>query len=151
MTTTLTWSRKLLENLGTYYRVTPGLIDKSMILLDLIIEEVIRSDLQNNKIMNYNQSDKRGTFACLSCQNCTAIIKGPTVNHPMNGHPIHIRGQHTCNGSNVVYLLKCPCGKWYIGQTTRALKVRLNMHRSSIMVYQDKSAKKKRGLTVSRT
>lgn len=78
------------------------------------------------------------TNACMSCQNCNAIIKGLTLNHPTQGYPIQHRGQYTCNSSNVAYLIKFPCGKCYVEQTSQAIKVRLNEHRSSIKQFQSK-------------
>lgn len=59
--------------------------------------------------------------------------------------PTEVKEQYTCNSSNVIYALKCPCGKMYIGQTSRMTKIRLNEHRSAIRTYQEKieSDKKK--------
>ncbi|OCT90662.1 hypothetical protein XELAEV_18019279mg [Xenopus laevis] len=39
---------------------------------------------------------------------------------------------HTCMSTNVIYLLKCPCGSAYVGKTNRMVRVRLNEHRSAI-------------------
>lgn len=58
-----------------------------------------------------------------------AIIKGPSVDHPTKGYPIYVKRQYTCNSTNVIYMLKCPCGKCYVSQTTRAIKFRLNEHK----------------------
>lgn len=79
----------------------------------------------------------------MSCQHCSAIIKGPTVNHSTQGHSIQIKGQYTCNSANVVYMLKCSCGQCYTGQTSRAIKVRLNKHKSNIRTYQNKSTEER--------
>lgn len=98
----------------------------------------MRADIQKKAIQKKIKTTKQGMFACMSCQNCTSIIKGKVVQHPMKGHNIKIRGYHTCNSHNVVYCLKCPCGKAYVGQTTRQIKVRLNEHRSSISLYHSK-------------
>lgn len=93
-----------------------------------ISNHLIRSDLKKDTIRHTNKDDKKGTFPCLSCQNCSAIIKGTVVHHPTRGHPIKIKDQHNCNSQNVIYLLKCPCGKYYVGQTSRAIKIRINEH-----------------------
>ncbi|OCT81575.1 hypothetical protein XELAEV_18028398mg [Xenopus laevis] len=38
----------------------------------------------------------------------------------------------TRNTSSVVYLLKCPCGNIYIGQTSRCVKERIKEHKGNI-------------------
>lgn len=63
------------------------------------------------------------------------MIKEPGINHPTKGHLIQLKGQYTCNSNAVIYFLKCPCGKYYVGQTSRAVKIRINEHRSSIRTY----------------
>ena len=50
-----------------------------------------------------------------------------------------IRGTITCSTSNVIYLLTCPCGLAYVGQTSRALKTRISEHRSNIRTKNPKS------------
>ena len=37
-----------------------------------------------------------------------------------------------CNSTNVIYMLTCPYGKAYIGQTKRCLKVRISEHKTAI-------------------
>ena len=57
--------------------------------------------------------------------------------YPLNGDTVYetnlpILHTATCDSSNVVYLIKCPCGLAYIGQTTRKLKIRISEHKSNI-------------------
>lgn len=73
---------------------------------------------------------KKGTFTCLNCQNCSSKIKGDQICHSRKGYKIPIQGYYTCNSENVIYQLKCPCGKSYIGQTSHSIKIRLNEHKS---------------------
>lgn len=54
----------------------------------------------------------------------------------MKGYNIALEGYNTCNSSGVIYMIKCPCGKAYIGQTSRSIKIRLTEHRSSIRTYR---------------
>ncbi|OCT97484.1 hypothetical protein XELAEV_18009711mg, partial [Xenopus laevis] len=60
---------------------------------------------------------KKGTFPCLRCLCCSTVIKGDSISHPMRG---------------VIYLLKCPCGQVYVGQTVRPVKDRIKEHKSDI-------------------
>lgn len=80
-------------------------------------DQLVWADVQKGNIKGLRAyTDKRGTFACLSCQICTSIIKGDTVHHPMRRHAIKIKGYYTCNSPNVIYGLKCPCGQMYVGK-----------------------------------
>lgn len=102
-------------------------------------DQLVRTDVQKREVKGLRaHTDRRGTHACLSCQNCTSIIKGDVVHHPMQGQAIKIKGFYTCSSPNVIYGLKCPCGQMYVGQITRQVKVRINEHRSSIRLYKTK-------------
>ncbi|XP_041417760.1 uncharacterized protein LOC121393382 [Xenopus laevis] len=79
---------------------------------------------------------KKGTFACLNCVCCASIIKGDRVNHPLYGTPLFLKNYATCDTCNVVYLLKCPCGMAYVGQTARQIKIRIKEHRGYIRNYK---------------
>lgn len=104
---------------------------------------LIRADIIQPKKTKqmFLQTNKKGTYACLSCQHCSAITKGEFVVHPLRGNQIPLKGYYTCNTKNVIYALKCPCGKLYIGQTSRAIKLRLNEHKSNIKRYSQKTIK----------
>lgn len=83
---------------------------------------LVRSDIASrNKVVNLRKIRIRETRVHHNCQNCTAIIKGATVSSPMKGFWVSIKGCHACNG-NVIYMLKCPCGKTYISQTSRNIR-----------------------------
>ncbi|OCT82775.1 hypothetical protein XELAEV_18025309mg, partial [Xenopus laevis] len=77
----------------------------------------------------------------------TPLIKGGTYGptppqdkrsdtpHPKESVcPIYAKphGHFTCETKFVIYMLKCPCGLAYIGQTIRAAKERVKEHRSNI-------------------
>ncbi|CAJ0920813.1 unnamed protein product [Ranitomeya imitator] len=77
-------------------------------------------------------TDRRGTFPCLSCACCSNIIKGDKITHPHSGKYYNIKGFYTCDTNYVVYLLKCPCGLLYVGETTQHLRDRIASHKSTI-------------------
>ncbi|XP_041420362.1 uncharacterized protein LOC121394192 [Xenopus laevis] len=79
---------------------------------------------------------KKGTYACLNCICCSSIIKGDTVNHPTKGNIIRLKDFCTCETKNVIYMLKCPCGLAYVGQTSRSVKERIKEHRGNIRNYK---------------
>ncbi|OCT65637.1 hypothetical protein XELAEV_18041878mg [Xenopus laevis] len=62
---------------------------------------------------------QKGAYPCLSCQCCSSIIKDNKMNHPSKGFEIKLNDFATCNTTGVIYMLKCPCGKAYVGKTKR--------------------------------
>ncbi|XP_041430822.1 uncharacterized protein LOC121397687 [Xenopus laevis] len=75
---------------------------------------------------------KMGTFACLNCVCCASIIKGDSIDHPTQGTKIRLHDYATCDSKGVIYMLKCPCGLVYVGQTTRSIKTRIKEHKGDI-------------------
>lgn len=73
-----------------------------------------------------------GTYPCLSCGCCNSIIKGENVVHPSKGHNIKLQHFATCKTTGVIYMLKCPCGKAYVGKTKREVRKRIGEHKRSI-------------------
>ncbi|OCT88361.1 hypothetical protein XELAEV_18016991mg, partial [Xenopus laevis] len=71
----------------------------------------------------------------MGCVCCSSIIKGETVRVT----PIKIKHYATCDTENVIYLLKCPCGKGNVGQTSRSIKTRIKEHRGKIRNYKQGS------------
>ncbi|CAJ0945056.1 unnamed protein product, partial [Ranitomeya imitator] len=63
---------------------------------------------------------------------CNNVTRGSTFYHPHNGKQYNIKGYFTCDTSFVVYLIKCPCGLCYIGETTQPIKDRISKHKSTI-------------------
>lgn len=53
----------------------------------------------------------------------------------MEEYNVPLRGYYTCKIEVVIYLLKCPCSKSYVGQTNRMIKTRLNEHKSNLRLY----------------
>ncbi|CAJ0941361.1 unnamed protein product [Ranitomeya imitator] len=75
---------------------------------------------------------KKDTFPCLNCNQCSNVLKGDTFYHPHTGRQYNIDNFFTCNSNFVVYLIKCPCGLLYMGETTQAIKDRISKHKSTI-------------------
>lgn len=84
--------------------------------------QLIKSDIREPKINLLSSTTKKGTYPCLGCSNYSSVIKGENIHHPTQGYKIPARGYYTCNSACVVYLLKCPCGRAYVGQTSRPIK-----------------------------
>ncbi|CAJ0954261.1 unnamed protein product [Ranitomeya imitator] len=100
-----------------------------------IRDKVVRADLgsqktaQNRTLTGHSRT---GTFPCLSCRCCSNVIKGNEVVHPRTGKSYPIKEHYTCDTNYVVYIIKCPCGLLYVGETTQAIKDRISSHKSTI-------------------
>ncbi|OCT82311.1 hypothetical protein XELAEV_18024832mg [Xenopus laevis] len=66
---------------------------------------------------------------CLNCVCCSSIIKGDKVLYPTKGNNMQLNSYATCVSEYVVYMLKCPCGIVYVGQTIRKVKGRIKEHK----------------------
>ncbi|XP_078512251.1 uncharacterized protein LOC144771879 [Lissotriton helveticus] len=82
----------------------------------------------------------KGMSKCLNCIHCNNVISGNTLMHPSKGHKIDLQYTGTCDTKNVIYAIKCPCGKIYVGQTERKIKIRISEHKSNIRTKYLKSA-----------
>lgn len=67
-----------------------------------------------------------GSYPCLNCINCRMIVKGDTFIHPSNNLRIQLKHYLTCTADWVIYILWCPCGLVYVGETTWDLKTKFN-------------------------
>ncbi|CAJ0953503.1 unnamed protein product [Ranitomeya imitator] len=73
-----------------------------------------------------------GNFPCLGCACCNNMLKGAYFYHPHTGKKYEIRKRYTCKSNFVVYVLSCPCGLYYVGETTMEIKARISKHKSTI-------------------
>lgn len=96
---------------------------------------VTRSDIKNKEKPRKLFLTKKGTYPCMNCCHCSAVIKGDVLYHPTQGYKIPIKGSFTCQSKNVIYVIKCPCGLPYVGQTSRSIKTRISEHKSTIRAF----------------
>lgn len=73
----------------------------------------------------------KGTLPCLNCAHCSSVSKGEYFTHTHTGKQYPINGFYTCNSDFVVYIIKCPCGHLYVGETTQRVKNRISKHKST--------------------
>ncbi|OCT55870.1 hypothetical protein XELAEV_18002621mg, partial [Xenopus laevis] len=67
-------------------------------------------------------------------RDCRFVLVGPDFDHPHRDQKYQIRGYNMCDTNFVVYMLVCPCGLVYVGETTQKVKDRFSQHRSTIHV-----------------
>ncbi|CAJ0936759.1 unnamed protein product [Ranitomeya imitator] len=69
-----------------------------------------------------------GFFPCGRCKACANCVKAKKFTNFDGSRSYEIRGFLSCASKGVIYHSTCPCGKIYIGLTTRELKIRVREH-----------------------
>ncbi|KAL2102084.1 hypothetical protein ACEWY4_003845 [Coilia grayii] len=118
-------------NLGDTFKNPPRIVYKrGKNLRDMLVHSDLPPLMKPPKSVLAPIPD--GNRKCGSCAQCNYTYKCITYKHPHTGKSIPIKGIITCNTRSVIYLITCPCGKSYVGKTSRELKVRIAEHRSTI-------------------
>ncbi|CAJ0967219.1 unnamed protein product [Ranitomeya imitator] len=100
-----------------------------------IKDNLVRADIgptHSGPTQRFLANPKTGTFPCLSCNQCNNVLRGNTIHHPHTGKRYPIKNFFTCDTNYAVYLIKCPCGLLYVGETTQSVKSRISKHKSTI-------------------
>ncbi|XP_073497333.1 uncharacterized protein [Phyllobates terribilis] len=100
-----------------------------------IRDHLIKADVGSTHIGPIQRTlatPRRGTFPCLGCLQCSNVTKGDTFTHPLSGKRFPIKEYFSCDSTYVVYLIKCPCGLGYVGETTQHIRDRISQHKSTI-------------------
>ncbi|CAJ0964297.1 unnamed protein product [Ranitomeya imitator] len=75
----------------------------------------------------------KGSFPCGDCNVCSFMI--PTRNiffNPVDSSTHRLKHYINCKTRDVIYVIICPCGKPYVGQTSQELRKRIQKHMSTI-------------------
>ncbi|XP_073417787.1 uncharacterized protein [Dendrobates tinctorius] len=87
----------------------------------------LRDTLVHSHFEPRKEKSKSGTpgfFPCGLCKGCRNHVKSVSFSNHDGSRTFDIRKHLSCNSPGVIYHAKCPCGKIYIGMTTRELKFR---------------------------
>lgn len=71
-------------------------------------------------------SQWEGCYPCLHCNNSRHMVKGETFVHPTTGIRFYYYFFLSCCSDFVIYILSCPCGLLYIGETSMECRIRIN-------------------------
>lgn len=103
---------------------------RSANLKDRLVKSCVPGPMKGQQ--RYIGKPKLGGFPCLNCISCPLMQKGDTFTHPHTLEKFKINQYLTCTTDWVVYVLWCPCGLLYVGETKNDFKTRLNNHCYSI-------------------
>lgn len=81
---------------------------------------------------NWIAQEVHRNYKCARCTHCSHTHNTKVFSHPQTGEKYKIKEFINCMSTHVVYMLKCPCGMIYIGQTKRNLKLRIAKHKAAI-------------------
>ncbi|CAJ0952190.1 unnamed protein product [Ranitomeya imitator] len=80
-----------------------------------------------------SKGPKWGFFPCNDCIACPNMQKASGFESSDGTKNFTITQHITCNSIGVIYYAKCPCGKIYVGLTSRPLRLRVREHVRDIL------------------
>lgn len=111
------------ERLKRAFPSSPGVVyRRSRNLRDTLVKSAINAPPPNSACR-----------PCLKprCLVCNAMQETSRATSTQSKFSVNIRGNLTCDSSNVIYLLECSvCNLQYIGQTETPFRIRFNNHRA---------------------
>ncbi|OCT95184.1 hypothetical protein XELAEV_18012869mg [Xenopus laevis] len=100
-------------------------------LKDLLVRTDFRG-IKTTETFWLAQNKKLGCYKCPNCVTCRSLLTGPDFPHQHTGKRIKIRERLSCTSTYIVYIISCPCGKYYVGKTCTTLRERISNHRAGI-------------------
>lgn len=97
-----------------------------------IRDRLVHSDMVPPSPTTWLSNPPKGFYKCNNCAQCSNSCNAKYFSHPRTGKKFPISSLITCTSTHVIYMLKCPCGLAYIGQTKRQLKLRIAEHKTAI-------------------
>ncbi|KAG8440413.1 hypothetical protein GDO86_006243 [Hymenochirus boettgeri] len=94
--------------------------------------KLVKTDAPKKTPLTFLGTPKIGIFPCRSCVQCTFVQKFDRFVHPTTQRTYELKNFLTCDTDFCIYVLRCPCGLLYVGETTQKVKGRISQHRSSI-------------------
>lgn len=97
-------------------------------------DKLVKADIGSTKPKNvfYFGELKKGNFPCQGCSCCNNMVWGYTFTHPHTGRVFQVKQRYTCSSKFVIYMINCPCGLIYVGETTMEIRKRISKHKSTI-------------------
>ncbi|OCT97713.1 hypothetical protein XELAEV_18009942mg [Xenopus laevis] len=125
------------KDLHDHLSANPRIIyKKPRTIKQMLVPSCFPSKKQKQTSDPFNTGVSNGFFACRTCKGCktSKVNERKVTNFKSNVTNVEfaIKDIITCNSSNVIYLLQCPCNLQYIGRTNRNLKTRIGEHMNNI-------------------
>ncbi|XP_069582772.1 cytochrome P450 3A2-like [Ranitomeya imitator] len=96
---------------------------------------LVQSHYDPKNVGTKSSSGVPGFFPCGLCKGCLNHVKSKTFCNHDGSRSFNIWKHLSCNSQGVIYHAQCPCGKVYVGLTTRELKCSLFLLSYGIFPY----------------
>ncbi|OCT61534.1 hypothetical protein XELAEV_18047563mg [Xenopus laevis] len=90
--------------------------------------QLVHSVTTETPVLTQTYIGKRSQGMFLACHAPNRV----TFEHPTTGSKYPLKGYYSCLSKFAVYVLLCPCGLLYVGETTLQIKTWIYRHRSTI-------------------
>lgn len=138
-----------------------GILSKSPALTDIVgphpqlvprlarnlKDSLVHSEYTRKRTKNWltDLPTLKGMYTCGHCQMCRFIKKTAAFTDANQSANFQITNFINCVTSRVIYMLECPCKKYYIGKTKKQLRIRIGEHLRSIKNSTKEENKLKKG------
>nr|XP_033783443.1 uncharacterized protein LOC117351761 [Geotrypetes seraphini] len=97
------------------------------------LKEILSPSFISCKLPKYPSKDiVLGHYKCGSCNICSITKECKEFFNPQDQKKYVLRHFTNCKSTFVVYLIICPCDKFYVGMTSRDLRTRMREHKSNL-------------------
>lgn len=128
-----TFDKRIFNSSYLYKNVWANSIDNNSFLKKFIFKTIYKNNINfnsyyvNNFFIPYS-SESFKNCQDLNCKICKYANNNIILSNTFN-LPLLIPSESSCNSINCVYIISCTkCSKFYVGQTSRSIKVRIKEH-----------------------
>ena len=127
------FNKEVSDSFNTIFKNHNLFYDYKLRLYNSMANNINTIFVHNNK-MNFFKN----TISCFkaNCSTCKFVCSNYYV-YLKNNFVIPIQSKASCNSSNIVYIIRCSlCQEFYIGQSSKNARIRINQHIRSIMNFK---------------
>ncbi|XP_029455953.1 uncharacterized protein LOC115090676 [Rhinatrema bivittatum] len=134
------WSRKIIQAMRHHWfliKMIPGMQDiefraaysRSQNLKEILSPSTLK-DVEHSQTID--GTTPLGHFRCGHCKICDQTLELKEYICTQTQYRYRMYNFTTCQTDHVIYIIRCPCNKIYVGQTTRSFKLRIGEHKSCL-------------------
>ena len=140
-----TFDKRIFNSSLIYKNVWENSIDNNSFLKKFIFRTIYKNNINFNSfyVNNFFIPFSSNSFNICNDINCTVCKHANTSINLDNSFklPLLIPSKSSCLSTNCIYILKCnKCSKFYVGETSRSIKVRIKEHLYKIKYFMKLSS-----------